>query len=154
MAQADEIQLYKQIQELNSKLREKDEVIKQFESTGQTGWQQTVDELREQKINAEKYSAKLEEQLCDNFRELDSLTKVTTVFAGRPVHRSKFQICPDNTQICPHNSLYETIINLFKHVKLQSGKYCKETINNAKKRYIIIWQKEKQLAEAMPSGST
>ena len=40
------------------------------------GWQKTIDELREQKHNAEKYSAKLEEQLCSQFKELDSLTKV------------------------------------------------------------------------------
>jgi len=68
--------LYRQIQELNNKLRSKDELINQLEKSEKSGWQKTVEELREQKINAEKYSAKLEGQLCDQFKELDSLTKV------------------------------------------------------------------------------
>ena len=60
---------------MNGQLREKDLLIKDQEN-GLKGWQTTVDELREQKINAEKYSSKLEEKLCEQLKELDHLTKV------------------------------------------------------------------------------
>ena len=68
--------LYQKVQELTNQLKAKENLIREFEGLSNRTWQHTIDELREQKQNAEQYAKKLESQLCEQMKDLDSLTKV------------------------------------------------------------------------------
>ena len=71
-----DIGLYQKVQELTNQLKAKENLIREFEGLSNRSWQHTIDELREQKQNAEDYAKKLESQLCDQMKDLDTLTKV------------------------------------------------------------------------------